>query len=401
MHPPGADAVVVRFGEIYTKSDAVRERMTARLRDNLDAILADRNVEGTVEAYSGRLVVRTPAPDAAAAAAADAPGVVSASPAASVPSERAAIADAVADAAREHYDGGSFAVDANRGDSSLPFDSEDVGEFGGAAVFDAVGNGPTSSQAGPDDAVDFEPTVDLDDPDFTVGVDCRTAETFVFVERRDGPGGLPVGSQDPLVALLSGGIDSPVAAFEAMRRGSPVVPVYLDIGDYGGPDHRARAVESMRTLREYAPHADTPAYVVPAGESVARIAEELDQGRMLAFRRYMFRVAEEIADREGCSGVVTGEVVGQKSSQTAANLAVTSAATTLPIHRPLLTEDKTDVMEQARAIGTFADATIPAGCNRFAPDRPATGASLSTIEAQEPDDLFAWAAADAAAAERL
>ena len=386
MHPPGADAVVVRFGELYTKSDAVRERMTARLVENIEAILADRGVEGTVDAHAGRLVIRTPEPEAATDAAATAPGVVSASPAVSVPSERGAIEEAIANAAREHYHEGSFAVEANRGDRSLPFTSEDVGEFGGAAVFAAV---------------DFEPTVDLDDPDLTIHADCRHEETFVFVERRAGPGGLPVGSQAPVVVLLSGGIDSPVAAFEALRRGSPVVPVYLDLGDYGGPDHRARAVESVQTLREYAPNAEQPAFVVPAGDSVAEIADTLEQGRMLVFRRYMFRVAEEIAEREGCAGIVAGEVIGQKSSQTAANLGVTSAATTLPVHRPLLTEDKTDVMEQAREIGTFADATIPAGCNRFAPDRPATSADRERIEAQEPDDLFEWAATDAAAAERL
>ena len=389
MLPPDADAVVVRWGELYTKSDPVRQRMTRRLADNLRAVLADRDLPGSVAARSGRLLVETGQPDPVADAASEVPGVVSASPAAVVEPTRDAIRDALAAAASEHYDGGTFAVDANRAYGGLPFTSEDVGRFGGDAVYEAA------------EARGHDPEVDLDDPDLTFGVDCRRERAYVFLERREGPGGLPVGSQAPLVALVSGGIDSPVAAFEAMRRGSPVVPVYLDLGEFGGPDHRARAEASMATLAARAPDHVTEGLVVPAGDTVEHLAASVDQGRMLAFRRFCLLVAAAVAAERGCAGIVTGEALGQKSSQTAANLRVTDAAVELPVHRPLLTVDKPDITERARALGTFDDATVPVGCQAFAPDQPATAATVERVEELEPGDLAERAQAAAADAEGL
>jgi thiamine biosynthesis protein ThiI len=199
-----------------------------------------------------------------------------------------------------------------------------------------------------------------------------------------------------MVALVSGGIDSPVAAWEVMKRGTPVIPVYLDLGDYGGPDHRARAESTVADLARYAPHLNVRLRVIPAGEAVERIAATVEKDRMLAFRRFMFRAAEHVARDVGAVGIVTGESIGQKSSQTTANLEVTSEATTLPVHRPLLTADKTDITAQARAIGTFDESTIPAGCNRLAPSFPETNASLAEVREVEPDGIFDLAAEAAA-----
>ena len=384
MIPPGADTVVVRYGEISTKSRRVRGRMASQLAENIGALLADRNVEGDVQRRTGRVLVRTDESqvDEATDAAADAFGVVSASPAVAVPPRIDDIEAALADAALASYDGGTFAVRARRAGRDFPFTSEDLERHGGDAVWSAV-----------DDR--FDPAVDLDDPDLTFYVDCREADAFVFLEKRPGPGGLPLGTQRPLVALVSGGIDSPVAAYEAMRRGSPIVPVYVDLGDYGGPDHRTRAIETVRTLAAYAPNFDTRVRVVPGGEAVALLADRMDRGRMLSLRRFMYRTAEHVAREEGAAGIVTGEAIGQKSSQTAQNLAVTDPATSLPVLRPLLTADKTDIVDRARKIGTFDDATIPAGCNRIAPARPETNGRLDGLLASEPDDLFDHAEAAA------
>jgi len=390
VKPPGADTVVVRDGDLNTKSESVRRSMEQRLVGNVSALLEARGVEATVEYRRTRPLVHTDeaSVEAATDAVAAAFGVVSASPARRVPPERDAIVDALAETASERYDEGTYAVSVRRAHKEHPFSSQELAEEGGAAVAEAV-------------ADRFEPTVDLDDPDLTFFVEVREDVAFLFLEKRSGPGGLPLGSQAPLVALVSGGIDSPVAAFEAMRRGAPIVPIYARLGEFGGPDHEARAIETIRCLADYAPNYDLRPYVLDAGETLSDLADRLDEGRMLAFRRLLLRAAEVIAEREGAKGIVTGEAVGQKSSQTATNMAVTDPATTMPVHRPLSTRDKYEIEELAREIGTYDDSTIPVGCDRFAPSQPLTRSSLDGQRAREPDDLFDRAERIARDAERV
>jgi len=377
------DCAVVRYGAIGTKSPSVRRRMESRLRANVAAVLSDRGLDGTVERLSGRLLVRGESPDRAAEAAATVPGVVSASPALDRPAEADAIAAALVDVARARtFD--SYAVRANRARDDHPFTSPELERAGGAAVGDAV-----------------DAAVDLEDPELTIEADVRPDRAFVFAERIDGPGGLPVGSQAPLVALVSGGIDSPVAAFEAMRRGAPVVPVYVDLGDYGGVDHRARAIAAAERLAGRAPNVDLRPYVVAGGDALADLADSVDRGRMVSVRRYFFAAAAAIADREAAAGIVTGEVLGQKSSQTARNLQVTGAAVDLPVHRPLLSCDKPAITERARELGTYGTAEVEAGCNRLVPEHPETAGRLEGLVAVEPDDLLERADRDARAADRV
>lgn len=387
--PPAADAVLVRVGEIGTKSERVRYEMQSQLGRNLEALLADRGIDVRVRHRRNRPILGVSDADEAAAAtdaATDAFGVVSASPAVTVEPTMDAITDALSTVAADRFSGGSFAVRVDRV-GTHPFTSEDAEREGGSAVFEAV--------------ADRDPEVDLEDPDVTFRAKVHDDEAFVFLEKHPAPGGLPLGSQRPLVALLSGGIDSPVAAFEAMSRGAPVTPVYLDLGDFGGPDHRARAEASVRTLAAYAPNHLDAIHVVDAGDVCRELADTLESGRMLVFRRFMYRVAADIAADSGATGVVTGEVIGQKSSQTTQNLSVLDSVTDFPIHRPLLTLDKPEITERAKRIGTYEAAEIPAGCERFAPDRPETGAGLQRMADIEPDWLREHAREAAAACERV
>lgn len=388
MHPPGADVVLLRYGDASVKSPTVKRFMLGQLVENVEALLADRGVAGELERGWHRPLIHTDAVDAAARAATDAFGVVSASPALAVAPELETVETALARTAAAVYDGGSFAVDASRADKRLPFTSEDVEREGGRAIWEAVADG-------------FEPTVDLEAPDHRFGVELREEVAYVFTERLEGPGGLPLGSQAPMVALISGGIDSPVAAYETMRRGSPVVPVYVDLGEYGGVDHEARAMATVRSLSRYAPNYDVRPYRVPGGETVGHLVETMEGGRMLSVRRFFLAVAERIAEEVDAAGIVTGEALGQKSSQTGRNLAVTGRMTALPVHRPLLNYDKGEITERAREIGTFEESTIPAGCNRLAPDRPETNGRIEALSAVEPDDLRERAVAAAEAAERV
>ncbi|MFC4544713.1 tRNA sulfurtransferase [Halosolutus amylolyticus] len=381
MHPPGADTVLVRHGDVSTKSNTVKRYMEGLLVENLEAMLSARSVPGTVENRWSRPLIHATEEtvEAATAAATDTFGVVSASPARTVGTGKEEILDVLVETARACYDGGTFAVDARRANKRLPYDSEDLAREGGTAIWDAV-------------ADEFEPEVDLDDPDLTFGVEVREDVAFVYLEMRSGPGGLPLGAQEQTIAMISGGIDSPVAAYEMMKRGSPIVPVYVDLGPYGGIDHEARAMETVRTLSRYAPNFDMSVYEIPGGETVGLLVREMEQGRMLSLRRFFYQAAEHLAERVDAHGIVTGEAAGQKSSQTVQNLAITSRATDLPIHRPLLTWDKADIVEKAREIGTFTDSTIDAGCNRVAPDRVETNARLEPLLESEPDDLFDRAA---------
>lgn len=387
MNVPGADVVVVRHGDIGVKSSRVQSWMEGTLAANLGAMLSARGIDGRVERERGRLFVRTGAPAAAAQAAVDVFGVVSASPARAVKPSMEAITEALAAVARQTYDGGSFAVDARRaGDHD--FTSQDVGRVGGEAIWTAVEG-------------EFEPEVDLDDPDHRFEVEVRPEEAFVSRERLEGPGGLPVGTQEPLVALISGGIDSPVAAWLAMKRGAPIVPLYLDLGEYGGADHRSRAIETVRRLAGYAPGQEWTVRVASIGSALEALESRVEGTRMLSVRRLMLQVADGVAETVGAQGIVTGESMGQKSSQTATNLAVTDRVTEVPVHRPLFSFDKQEIIATAREIGTYDTATIDAGCNRIAPDNPETAAPLDRVEGAEPDALADWALEAAAEVELI
>ncbi|MBP1986690.1 tRNA sulfurtransferase [Halolamina salifodinae] len=387
---PSPDLAVVRFGELGIKSGKVRGQMLDRLAENVRAILEDREIAGRVERRWSRILI-WPAeggdaeadnsafsPDEAAQAAADTFGVVSTRPAISVAPEREPLERAAVALAEDHPEGATFAVRANRAGSAEthPFTSQEIEREVGAAVGEATGA-----------------DVDLDDPDRTYRLDVREDEAFVSAVEYDGPGGLPVGTQGKTVLLFSGGLDSPVAGWELFKRGLEVVPVYLDLGAYGGADHLARATETARVVARSAPHVDARLRVVPAGDLVEDLVAETDSTRMLSLRRAMLRVAEGVADDVGAHSLATGESVGQKSSQTGPNLRTTDAAATRPVYRPLLTRDKPEIVEQARDIGTFVDATMNVGCERVAPDYPETNATIEQVEAAEPDDLLARAEA--------
>jgi len=379
MHPPGAETVLVRYGEIGVKSGSVQSRMEQRLEGNIRAMLDDRSLGGRLRREHTRLYVRTtPARiDAVTAAVTDVFGVVSASPVRRVDPTADAITDALVGSALETYDGGSLAVRVRRaGEADAhPFTSTELERTAGAAVCDAL------AEAG------WDPAVDLENPTLTLSVECRPEDAYVFLETREGPGGLPVGTQEPVVALVSGGIDSPVAARELLKRGCPVVPLYVDLGEYGGADHRARAERTVAQLRRYAPGTDLRLRVAAGQDGIDRLLECPDRLRMLLLRRFMLRIAEAVALDVGAVGLVTGEAIGQKSSQTSANLRVTECAVDLPVHRPLLGMDKSTITRLAQEIGTYEDSTIRAGCDRLAPPNPATRPDPAVVGEAEPSGI--------------
>jgi len=369
------NAVLVGHGDFGAKSSAVRAKMAERVATDLAAAFAAAEIDATVERPWSRVVVRTDQPTAAARVAATLPGVAFARPAVAVTPRLDLIRDATRRlaAASSQTAAESYAVDGDRiGPADAhDFSTRDLKVEAGRIVGEVTGS-----------------PVDLDDPDRTYRIEARETEAFVSARRFDGPGGLPVGTQGRAVVLVSGGLDSPVAMWRLLRRGVVAIPVYVDLGDYGGSDHRARALEVIERLAARAPRVDTRPRIVDGGPFVERVVETTDNTRMLSLRRAMLAAAEAVAERDDAHSIATGEALGQKSSQTGANLAATDAAVSIPVHRPLLTVDKPDIVAEAQDLGTYTDATLPVGCDRIAPSHPETSATLSDVVAAEPEELL-------------
>ncbi|MFB6292150.1 MAG: tRNA sulfurtransferase [Candidatus Nanohaloarchaea archaeon] len=341
---------LVRYGEIGTKSSPVRGQMVKVLRQRVeDRLLYDGIEFETVSRDSGRVVIETGEAEKAAGAAAELPGVASASPAL----KTSADIEDIKEASEEFDYGETFGVETRRA-GEHGFSSRDVNEEVGSHVEDLTGA-----------------AVDLDDPDTLLGIEVRLGDAYLFTERFQGPDGYPVGSQEPVAALISGGIDSPVAAYEVMTRGSDIVPVYFYNRPVAAEDHRLRFEASVKKLKRFHPGKNWEAFVVDM-DAVNEELMEMGRGRMVLHRIVLFRVAEELAWKEGLEGIVTGESLGQKSSQTPVNLALTSGEVSKPVFRPLLTWSKNEIVESAKEVESFEEAKIASACSTMAPDNPAT-----------------------------
>ncbi|MDD3858414.1 MAG: THUMP domain-containing protein, partial [Methanoculleus sp.] len=197
--------------------------------------------------------------------------------------------------------------------------------------------------------------VDLDHPEREIFVEVRDGTSYLFDRKIPAAGGIPPGVEGTLVALVSGGIDSPVAAYLMMKRGCRIVPLYIGLEGYLDGTNLARTKATVEALRRYQP--DIGLLVVEDGylARARRTLEERGEERYtcLLCKRRMYRIAAEVARRTGAKGFVTGESMGQVASQTLDNLAVLTDAAAIPVYRPLIAFDKEDVVRLARDIGTF------------------------------------------------
>jgi thiamine biosynthesis protein ThiI len=226
----------------------------------------------------------------------------------------------------------------------------------------------------------FPARVDLKNPELTLFVDILPKEAFIYLEKVRGPGGLPVGVAGRVIALLSGGIDSPVAAYRMMRRGCQVSFVHF----HGAPfldrrtQEKTREIVKLLTRYQYT----SRLYLVPFGEVQQEVVVNTPAPyRVLLYRRLMARIAEHLASLEGAKALVTGESLGQVASQTLENLTVIEEAVKLPLLRPLIGMDKEEITEQAKEIGTYEISIQPDQdcCTLFVPRHPATRATMDDI----------------------
>lgn len=226
--------------------------------------------------------------------------------------------------------------------------------------------------------------VDLENPNITCFIEIVEKYAFLYLEKIKGQGGLPVSVSGKAVVLLSGGIDSPVAAFFSMKRGVKAIFLHFHAYPFVSKASIEKAEKIVKILRSF--QGESKIYIIPFADIQKEILMKTPAKlRMILYRRFMLRIAEEIAKKEKALGVFTGESIGQVASQTLENIKVIEEAASLPVFRPLISQDKEEIIKKAIEIGTFNISILPYQdcCTRFLPSHPATKAKLEDIKKAE------------------
>ncbi|UCC62982.1 MAG: tRNA 4-thiouridine(8) synthase ThiI [Anaerolineae bacterium] len=404
------DRIVIHYAEIGLKGRN-RSFFERQLQRNVGQRLAGLDVAG-VERLPGRLLARL-GTEADVAVAVErlrtVPGIAYFAPAYSAPKDIEAIKEAVVtklalgpstglrtgpvEGLVPSIVGGptkrsyrSFKTSTRRSDKSFPLTSPQINAVVGGHVQATTGW-----------------AVDLKNPELVIHIELLFKEAFFYFERIDGVGGLPVGVSGTVGLLLSGGIDSPVAGYYALKRGCNVVPIHFHsspFGDWQGSEDKVRRLAAA--LRHYG--LSPRYYVVPIGQlQQEMVVEAPAPPRVLLYRRLMVRLAERLIRRQGGLALVTGESLGQVASQTLESLASVQVVATMPVLRPLIGLDKQEIVTQAQAIGTY-DISIESGddcCQFLMPRQVVTRPTLEEIEAAEAPLDVERMVADGLAAARL
>lgn len=227
--------------------------------------------------------------------------------------------------------------------------------------------------------------VDLFNPDNTVYIDIReNGKTFVYTQSIKAVNGMPVGTGGKGIVMLSGGIDSPVAAYMMAKRGMTLRAVHFHSFPYTSMQAKQKVLDLAKLLKKYTLHITVD--VVSFTEIQTAIHEKCPEEYMITImRRFMMRIAERIAKNTGAGAVITGESLGQVASQTLESITSTNSVATIPVFRPLIGFDKDDIIEIAQKIGTFETSILPYEdcCTIFLPKKPVTKPRLSAVEKVE------------------
>ncbi|MBI2027011.1 MAG: tRNA 4-thiouridine(8) synthase ThiI [Deltaproteobacteria bacterium] len=261
-----------------------------------------------------------------------------------------------------------FSIQARRANKKFPLTSPEINRYVGKHI-----------------AEKFPQLIgDYKNPDFSIRIEIQEHQACIYENIERGMGGLPVGTGAKLVSLLSGGIDSPVASWMMMRRGSPIIFATFHSPPFLEEEGIEKILTLAKHLSRYQPK--TKIYKVFFTEIQKSIKLNThDRYRTILYRRFMHRVAEKIAQKENAQALITGESLGQVASQTLENLTCIGNATSLPVLRPLIGLEKEEIIERAKKIGTYEISIQPYSdcCTLFAPQNPTTKASLDRILEEE------------------
>ncbi|MEE2876328.1 MAG: tRNA uracil 4-sulfurtransferase ThiI [Candidatus Neomarinimicrobiota bacterium] len=365
------DHILCHYSEIGLKGrnrSFFEDRLKANILDTVK--LRYPNSVKSVRRYYGRLVVRIADPSANLAplidVLKDVLGLAYFAPAFESTQE---IDYLKTDAHRllSEMDFQSFRITARRGGNEIPLKAQRVNEEVGAHIVETMAK-----------------KVNLSAPDANCYIDMFEKKAFIYPERIIGRGGLPVGVSGRVAVMLSGGIDSPVAAYLAMKRGAKAIFVHFHSIPYTTPASIEKVREMINTLNRF--QMRSKLYLVELAPVQKQVVEKTAaRFRVLLYRRFMLRITDVIARKERVKGVVTGESLGQVASQTLENMAAVGRVINMTILRPLVGFDKQEIIDRAKDIGTYDISILPDQdcCSLFVPKRPSTKARTEQLEKEE------------------
>ena len=358
------DLIIARYGELALKSDGVRKRFENRLANNIRA-----SIDAEVKVRQARIYISPKDFNDAIEKLERIFGIVSYSPVVTTKSTFEDIEESVSSYAEKLHDEGlldentKFAISCRRV-GNHEFSSQEMAAFAGAVVVKK-----------------YSSPVDLTNPELTIYLEVRDNDTYIFHEKIPGPGGLPLGTQGKVVVLLSGGIDSPVAAYLMMKRGCEIIALHCDNIPYTESKAREKFNALVDQLQTYASGVPIKKRVLPYGDYL-KACKDKGPERMTCVlcKSGMYKTAEMLAKNMGAQAIVDGSSVGQVASQTLKNILATRSGVEIPILSPLIAMDKIETTRIAEKIGTFKISKEADGGCKAVPRYPETNTDVERLE---------------------
>ena len=361
--------IMIRYGELSIKGKN-KMRFVNKLRNNIKHVLS---VYPEVTVYfdrdRGHVYLNGADYQEVSASLKKIFGIQNFAPSYKIEKSVPALKEAVQDIMKNIYkDGMTFKIAARRSDHNFELDSRDLNQVLGDAVFTAIPN----------------VQVQMKSPDITLRVEIRHDAAYISHEEIKGAGGLPVGTSGKGTLMLSGGIDSPVAGYLALKRGVEIEALHFASPPYTSPGALKKAHDLTRKLTAFG--GNITFIEVPFTEIQEEIKEKAPEAYLMTLtRRFMMRITDRVREERGAMVIINGESLGQVASQTLESMQAINAVTNTPVIRPVVTMDKLEIIDIAQEIDTFDISIQPFEdcCTIFAPDRPKTNPKIKNVEQYE------------------
>ena len=358
------DLIIARYGEVGLKSNKVRRRFENRLINNIKA-----SIDAEVKVYQARIFIFPKDFDDAIEKLERILGIVSYSPAISTKATFEDIEESLSSYAEKLHDEGlldentKFAISCRRV-GNHEFSSQEMAAFAGAVVVRK-----------------YSSPVDLTNPELTIYIEVRDNDAYIFHEKIQGPGGLPLGTQGKVISLVSSGIDSPVATYLMMKRGCQVIALYCDNQPYTSPEALKNYEDLIDQLNLYASGAPIKKRVVKYGDYLSTCKSDApDKMTCVLCKSGMYKIAGMLAKKMHAEAVIDGSSLGQVASQTLPNILATREDLDVPVLSPLIGLDKVEITRIAEKIGTYEISKRDDGGCKAVPKYPETKADLEFVK---------------------